>query len=197
MENKIGAWGLSNGIEELVDMPVVRKYIEPEWLSKLSSREFKTWEKASRELLRRSESEEKIDELIWEEIERREKLYQLYKERQGLEARTKTLLAEKRSFERRYKEDMLYKNHTYDLVSIPSFKDAVMENNGRIYPKDFSLGGELKNYVPDRVDAQVMSLTATTKTNLVDQVNPKFMNPNSISFDDTLKKLHKLKKAIE
>lgn len=185
MENKIGAWGLSVGIEEMLDMPVLRKYIEPEWLSKITASQYKTWERSSRDILSYSEyDEDKIDELIREEIDRREKLYQLYKEKQQLLAQKRIIEAEKAGFERRYKEDMLYKGHTYDMVAIPSFRDAVMENNGRIYPKDFSLGGELTDYVPDRVDAQVMALTATTKTNRID-------------FGDTLNKLKDIEKVIK
>jgi hypothetical protein len=128
MKNKIGTWGLSSGIEEILDMPVVRKYVDMEWLSKISSSQFKSWETNSHEILRRSEKDEaKIDKLINEEIERREKLYQLYKERRVLEKERDRIAAEQARMGKHMKTDLLYGKPTFDIVSSPGTKKAVLQ----------------------------------------------------------------------
>jgi len=139
MRNKIGTWGnLSSGIEEMLDMPVVRKYVDMEWLSKISSAQFRAWVDGLRDVILLTDDETKADKLINEEIERREKLYQLYKERRVLEKERDRIAAEKSRFERSYKDDMLYNLKTYDLVATPATKNAFWTGNGRIYPESYN-----------------------------------------------------------
>jgi len=135
--NKIGAWGNISGVEELLDMPVVRKHVELEWLSKITASQFKAWVKSLRDVLELTEDDvEKHDVLIQEEIDRREQVFQLHKEKRRLEKERDVIIAEKKTFEREYKRQMLYKPHTFDLVATPATRNAFWTGNGRIHPKD-------------------------------------------------------------
>ena len=136
MKNKIRTREKMPDIEKMLDMPVVRKYVDMEWLSKISSGQFRAWVDYLRSVVLLTDDETKADKLIADEIERREKLYQLYKERRVLEKERDAIRAEKARFEKSYKDDMLYNLKTYDLVPTPATKNAVWSGNGRIYPKE-------------------------------------------------------------
>ena len=75
-------------INELVNGEVMRRSMRYEWLSKITSNEFRKWEKACRAtLLLSGTPEDKLDLRVRKEIEKKEKLYQLVKETHELEAK--------------------------------------------------------------------------------------------------------------
>ena len=77
--------------EELLDAPVQRKHLHIEWLTKLSTKEFKEWSTAVVRILRFTNSDEAVvQDKLWEEIERKEKGYVLTREKLALEAKMKT-----------------------------------------------------------------------------------------------------------
>ena len=132
--------------EELLDAPVRRKHLHIEWLTKLTSKEFKHWSKLVCDVFRYSNDDEtEVQRLLWEEIERKEKGYQLTREKLRLEKKLsghKTILAR---FERDYKNDMLYNLKTYDIVPTPGYQKAVAASNGitKYNGKEIRLGGDL------------------------------------------------------
>ena len=112
-----------HNIEELVTGEVMRRSMPYEWLSKITSNEFKKWEKACREILLVSDiAEDKIDLAVREEIEKKEKLYQLVKEKHRLETKLQATNMNGR----------VYPVNTFhidasDLVPDPSNPDAVFQ----------------------------------------------------------------------
>jgi len=157
MAKKKETWAYN--CRELIAAPVMRKYLHVEWLTKLTSKDFKTWEFHTRETFRCDSdlTEAELHTKVWKEIEVMEERYQLTKEKLRLETKLKT---HNKRFEQEYKNRMLYKLPTFDIVSSPSSRKAYADNGLGKY----DIGGVLSKYDEVNMNGRIYpSPTATTK----------------------------------
>jgi len=111
--DKTNKWKIN--ITQFVHLPVLRKHIPYEWLSKLTSADYMEWIKEIKTTLnvRGITDEKEISDLIWVEINEKEKIYQVVKknlnqitilevEKQELIRQRDELEAEKQELIRQY-----------------------------------------------------------------------------------------------
>ncbi len=146
-------------MEELVQRPVVRQLIDSEWMSKMSSKEFRQWEENERmTFLICKYPKYEHDAKLQQQIEFKEMEYKLRKE-QVLERKEKSKAVDKSLNE-----------HTQEILEI--LDNGITKYKGN----NICLGGDLVN-TPGVAEAV---LTASTKTNK----NGRIYNPKSFDLKD-------------